>query len=202
MPRILVVEDDKDFLAALETMIRLEGYEVHLAADGDKGWLQALAKKRDIIVTDIDMPGVYGLDFVQRVRGEAALAHAYCILITGQGGQDSKLSALRAGADDFLEKPSSRQEILGRLEIAQKVLGVQQQLRAAEARAAKLAGVPTAVTAALTALDKAIADGQAAVAKKDVGGLVASIKAAKESAARIRAACGGTDAPAAEGSWL
>jgi len=201
MPRILIVEDDNDFRAALETMVRLEGHDVHLATNGETGLAQAQVKKPDIILTDIEMPGINGLDFVRKIRADADLQRAYCILITGQAGQDLKLAALRAGADDFLEKPASRQEILGRVEIAQKVLGVQQLQREAEARAASLADAPKQVLEALDPLEKAVASAETAIAKKDAASLVAAIKQAKESAARIRAACSGA-APAAEESWL
>ena len=201
MPRILIVEDDQDFRGALETMIRFEGYEVSMAHNGDTGFAQAQIKKPDVIITDVDMPGMNGLDFVRKVREDAELSRAYCILITGKGGQDSKLAALRAGADDFLEKPSSRQEILGRLEIAQKVLAVQQLQREAEARAQSLADAPKKTLEALDPLEKAIAAAEVAISKKDAASLVGAIKAAKECAAKIRAACAGGAAPS-EGSWL
>ena len=201
MPRILIVEDDQDFRSALETMIRFEGHDVNMAHNGETGFAQAQIRKPDILITDVDMPGINGLDFVRKVRGDAALQYTYCILITGKGGQDSKLAALRAGADDFLEKPSSRQEILGRIEIAQKVIGVQQLQREAEARAAAMADAPKKTLEALDPLEKAIASAEAAIAKKDAASLVSAIRQAKESAAKIRAACAGTAAPS-EGSWL
>jgi CheY-like chemotaxis protein len=201
MARILIVEDDQDFRTMLETMIRFEGHDVHLATNGETGLAQAQVKKPDILLTDIQMPGIDGYEFVRRVRADPALAHAYCILITGQGGQEAKLTALRAGADDFLEKPASRPEILGRVEIAQKVLGVQRMQREAEARAAALEEAPRKVLEALAGLDKAVEEAQAAISRKDAPGLVACIKGAKSAAAAIRAACTGTAAPS-EGSWL
>jgi DNA-binding response OmpR family regulator len=201
MPRVLIVEDDTGFRSMLETMVRLEGHDVSLAANGETGLAQAIAKRAEIVLSDIDMPAMNGLQLVKKLKSSPETATAYVILITGQGGQDAKLDALRAGADDFLEKPSSRQEILGRLEIAQKVMAVQQLQRAAEARAASLEGVPKKVLEAVDALDKAVAAAEDAIAKKNPGSLVTAIKAAKESATLIRGACGDAG-PQPEGSWL
>ena len=200
MPKILIVEDDNDFRTLLETMIRLEGHDVHLAQNGETGLAQAKVKKPDIILTDVQMPGLDGLEFVRRIRSDPELAHAYCILITGQGGQGLKLDALRAGADDFLQKPATQPEILGRVEIAQKVLGVQRMQREAEARATTLAEAPKKALESLNFLEKALNDAEAAVARKDAGGLVTSLKAAKEQVAATRAAGTGGAAPAGD-SW-
>jgi DNA-binding response OmpR family regulator len=201
MPRILIVEDDHGFRTMLETMVRLEGHEVHLAANGETGLAQARNKKPEIILSDLDMPGMNGIELVRQVRASTDLRHTYVILITGQGGQDAKLDALRAGADDFLEKPSSRQEILGRLEIAQKVMAVQQQQREAEARATTAEAASKKVLAELEAMEKAIALAEESVAKKNAAALGTAIQQAKEAVARARAS-GGTAAPAAGDSWL
>ena len=202
MPRILVVEDDHGFRTMLETMIRLEGHEVHLAANGETGLAQARNKKPDIILSDIDMPGMNGIELVKHVRGLPDLANTYLILLTGQGGQDAKLDALRAGADDFLEKPSSRQEILGRLEIAQKVMAVQRQVREAEAKVAALEDGAKKVGAELDALDKALLLAEDSVAKKNAAALGSALKAAKEASGKARAASGGGAGAGAGDSWL
>lgn len=201
MPRVLIVEDDHGFRTMLETMIRLEGHDVSLAANGETGFSQAMAKKPEIILSDIDMPAMNGLQLVKKLKSTAETSTAYIILLTGQGGQDAKLDALRAGADDFLEKPSSRQEILGRLEIAQKVMAVQRLQRDAEARAASLEGVPKKVLASVEVLEKAIAAAEEAIAKKNPTALSAAIKGAKEGAVLVRGACADVAAQP-EGSWL
>ncbi len=201
MPRILIVEDDTVFRTLVETMVRLEGNEVHLAANGETGLTQARNKKPDIILSDIQMPGMSGLEMVRHVREIPELAQCYVILITGTTAQEAKLEALRAGADDFLEKPSSREEILGRIEIAQKVMAIQKGQRDAEARVAVLEGAPKAVAAELDGLDAAVAAAEDAIARKSPGDLVAAVKKVKEAAARARAACdsgGGSSG----GSWL
>jgi CheY-like chemotaxis protein len=200
MPRILICEDDTVFRTLVETMVRLEGNEVHLAANGETGLAQAKNKKPDIILSDIQMPGMTGIELVRAVRQDPDLAHTYIILITGTSGQDAKLDALRAGADDFLEKPSTRDTILGRIEIAQKVMAVQQGQRAAEARAASLEAVPKAVGAELDGLDTAIASAEAAIAKKSPADLVAAVKMIKDAAVKARGACGG--GASSGGSWL
>ena len=201
MPRILIVEDDTVFRTLVETMVRLEGNEVHLAANGETGLVQAKNKKPDIILSDIQMPGMSGLELVREIRKVPDLARCYVILLTGTTAQEAKLDALRAGADDFLEKPSSREEILGRIEIAQKVMAIQQGQREAEARAASLEGVPKAVAGELDALDAALKSAEDAIARKNPADLVAAVKAIKEAAAKARAACGDAGASSG-GSWL
>ena len=201
MPRVLIVEDDLGFRTMLETMVRLEGHDVSLAANGETGLAQAIAKRSEIILSDIDMPALDGLQLAKKIKAHPDLADAYIILITGQGGQDHKLDALRAGADDFLEKPSSRQEILGRLEIAQKVMAVQRLQRDAEAKAASLEAVPKKVLESLAVLEKAIADAEDAISKKNPGALSTAIKAAKEASVLVRGACSAVGVQP-EGSWL
>ncbi len=201
MPRILIVEDDIDFRTLLETMIRLEGHDVFLAANGETGLSQARNRKPDIILSDVEMPGMTGIELIRAVRADAGIAHAYIILVTGKAGQEAKLDALRAGCDDFLEKPSTRQEILGRIEIAQKVMAVQRKLNEAEDRVNALADIPARVSAELVAVDAALAAMQSAIAKKDAATLVAAVKEAREAAARARAACDAGPPPAADG-WL
>lgn len=201
MPRVLIAEDDQGFRTMLETMVRLEGHDVSLASNGETALAQAQAKKPDILLSDIEMPGMTGLQLAGKIKATKELSHCYVILITGQGGQEAKLDALRAGADDFLEKPSSRQEILGRLEIAQKVMAVQRQQKDAEDRAASMEAVPKSVLAALDPLDKALGAAEEAIGKKNAAALVAAMKSAKESASLIRGACAGVP-PQSEGSWL
>ncbi len=201
MPRVLIAEDDQGFRTVLETMVRLEGHDVSLASNGETAFAQAQAKKPDILLSDIEMPGMTGLQLATKIKATKELSHCYIILITGVGGQEAKLDALRAGADDFLEKPSSRQEILGRLEIAQKVMAVQRQQREAEERATSLEGVPKNVLAAMDAMDKSLAAAEEAIGKKNAAALVTSMKAAKESAALVRGACSAVP-PQGEGSWL
>ena len=201
MPRILIVEDDAIFRTLLETIVRLEGNEVHLAANGETGLSQAKNKKPDIILSDIQMPGMSGLEMVKAVRKLPDLAHCYIILITGSTSQEAKLDALRAGADDFLEKPSNREEILTRIEIAQKVMAIQSSLRQAEEKAAGLQDTPKKVLGELDGLDRALATAEGAIARKSPGDLVAAVKEIKVAAAKARAACG-SPGEAAGGSWL
>ena len=200
MPRILVVEDDTGFRTLLETMIRLEGHEVSLASNGETGFSQARNKKSEIVLSDVDMPGMNGIELVRKIRETPETAGAYVILLTGQGGQDAKLDALRAGADDFLEKPSSRQEILGRLEIAQKVMAVQRQQREAEEKSSTLEAWTKNATGEIENVEKALAAAEEAVAKKNAPALLAALKDAKEAAGKAKSAP--PAAGGAEGSWL
>jgi len=202
MSRILIVEDDPDFRALLETMLRLEGHEVHLAANGETGLTQAHNRRPEIILSDVDMPGLSGTQLTQKVRSDPATAHAYIILITGRGEQETKLDGLRAGADDFVVKPSSQSEILGRLEIAQKVIGVQAQVRDAEARAAALAEVPRSVESEINSLEQYLFQAEESIGKKDARALAAAVKAAGDSVKKVRHICSSTGGAPPGDSWL
>jgi DNA-binding response OmpR family regulator len=202
MPRILIVEDDPGFRSILETMIRLEGHEVHLAADGSRGLEQARSRKPDIVLTDLEMPGMNGVDLCKAIKADAATAHTYVIMLTGQGGQGAKLDGLRAGVDDFLVKPSSAPEIHGRLEIAQKVMAVLASEREARKRADTASASLVAANGAIAGLEKALGEAEAAVTQKNAPALVDAIKRAREAAAVVKsAASSSAPAPAAD-SWL
>jgi DNA-binding response OmpR family regulator len=202
MPRILIVEDDPGFRSILETLLRLEGHEVHLAADGARGLEQARSRKPDIVLTDLEMPGMSGLDLCKALKAEPSTAHAYIIMLTGQGGQGAKLDGLRAGVDDFLVKPSSGPEIHGRLEIAQKVMAVMSSEREARKKADTTAAALGAATGALDALVKSLDEAEAAILQKNAAALGTALKAAKEHAARAKAAATSAAPAASESSWL
>jgi DNA-binding response OmpR family regulator len=202
MPRILIVEDDQGFRTMLEMMIRLEGHEVYLAADGKRGLEQAKSRKPDIILTDLDMPEMTGMDLCKAVKADPSLANAYVIMLTGQGGQSTKLDGLRAGVDDFLVKPSSAGEIHGRLEIAQKVMAVIASEREARERADKVSAALQSATTSINEAEKAMEQAAAAMAKKDVATLTGAMKKAGDSIAKAKAAiAAGAPAPVAD-SWL
>lgn len=202
MPRILIVEDDQGFRTMLEMMIRLEGHEVFLATDGKRGLEQAKSRKPDIILTDLDMPEMTGMDLCKAVKAEPSLANTYVIMLTGQGGQSTKLDGLRAGVDDFLVKPSSAGEIHGRLEIAQKVMAVIASEREARERADKVSAALQSATTSINEAEKAMEQAATAMAKKDVATLTGAIKKAGDSIAKAKAAiAAGAPAPVAD-SWL
>jgi two-component system response regulator MprA len=111
--RILVVDDEPQLRRALERALKLEGYDVALAADGEQA-LAALADEHpDAIVLDVLMPKLDGLEVCRRMR--AAGDHTPVLVLTARDAVSDRVDGLDAGADDYLVKPFALEELLARL---------------------------------------------------------------------------------------
>jgi two-component system response regulator MprA len=111
-PRVLVVEDDEEIAQVLQRSLRLEGYEVRLAADGEAALAAAGAFNPDLVVLDLGLPGLDGIDVARRLRGGDDVP---ILMLTARDAVESRVEGLDAGADDYLVKPFERQELLARL---------------------------------------------------------------------------------------
>ena len=111
-PRVLVVEDDEDIAQVLQRSLRLEGYEVRLAADGMVALDQAHAFAPDLVILDLGLPRLDGIDVARRLRGDGDVP---ILVLTARDAVESRVEGLDAGADDYLVKPFDRQELLARL---------------------------------------------------------------------------------------
>jgi DNA-binding response OmpR family regulator len=111
-PRVLVVEDDDEIAQALQRSLRMEGYEVRIARDGDEALKAADAFNPDLVVLDLGLPKVDGMDVARalRERGDVPI-----LILTARDAVDARVEGLDAGADDYLVKPFERQELLARL---------------------------------------------------------------------------------------
>ena len=111
--RVLVVEDDEEIAQVLQRSLRLEGYEVKLAADGVRGLDEAHAFLPDIIVLDLGLPRLDGIDVAKRLRDDGD--DTPILMLTARDALESRVEGLDGGADDYLVKPFERQELLARL---------------------------------------------------------------------------------------
>ncbi|MGH9065696.1 MAG: response regulator transcription factor [Acidimicrobiales bacterium] len=111
--RILVVDDEPAVLGALDRALRLEGYEVDLAADGEAALRAVSAAAPDAIVLDVLMPRVDGLEVCRRLR--AVGDQTPVLLLTARTAVADRVAGLDAGADDYLAKPFALEELLARL---------------------------------------------------------------------------------------
>jgi len=111
-PRVLVVEDDAEIAQALQRSLRMEGYEVRIAEDGDAALGESEAFNPDLVVLDLGLPKVDGMDVARllRERGDVPI-----LILTARDAVDARVEGLDAGADDYLVKPFERQELLARL---------------------------------------------------------------------------------------
>jgi two-component system OmpR family response regulator len=115
MPRVLVIEDERKLLRALERGLRAEGYEVAAAADGDEGCRLALAQPFDCIVLDWMLPGRDGLRVLADLRRAGRAVPV--LLLTARDAVEDRVTGLDAGADDYLVKPFAFAELLARLRV-------------------------------------------------------------------------------------
>ncbi|MEH0339341.1 response regulator [Cutibacterium namnetense] len=118
--RILIADDDPQFLRALRITLRARGYEVLLARDGQHALEMAIDHKPDIILLDLGMPRLDGVKVIEAVRGWSS---APILVISGRSGSAEKVEALDAGADDYVTKPFSMDELLARIRVLTRRIG-------------------------------------------------------------------------------
>jgi len=102
--KILIIEDNLDSRDLLCKLLRLSGYDVSVAADGETGYLAAIGDRPDLIITDINMPKIDGIEFVKRIRIDRVLGSIPIMVVTAYGPGVTH-EAQQAGADATLDKP-------------------------------------------------------------------------------------------------
>lgn len=110
---ILVIEDDRDIARLLDLHLREVGYEVQVAQDGVIGCQQALSKPYDLIVLDLMLPGMEGVDICRTLRAKAR--YTPILMLTAKSTELDRVLGLEVGADDYLTKPFSIRELLARV---------------------------------------------------------------------------------------
>lgn len=113
--RILVIDDEPSILNVVTAYLRPEGYEVNTAADGPAGLKAARVFKPDLIVLDIMLPGLDGIELLTQLRRES---NVYVIMLTAKAEETDKVIGLSVGADDYLTKPFSPRELVARIKSA------------------------------------------------------------------------------------
>ncbi|MDI3534668.1 MAG: two-component system, OmpR family, response regulator ArlR [Thermosediminibacterales bacterium] len=110
--RVLIIEDEKGIARLMELELEHEGYKVAIAHDGIKGLEMALAQNWDIILLDLLLPGLDGLEVCRRIRRQSDTP---IIMITAKDGTGDKIAGLDTGADDYITKPFAIEELLARI---------------------------------------------------------------------------------------
>ncbi len=113
--KILVIDDEQSIVDLVTAYLRKEGYEVHVAMDGPAGLKAARSLKPDLIVLDIMLPGLDGIELLSRLRRESDV---YVIMLTAKSEETGKIVGLSVGADDYLTKPFSPRELVARVKAA------------------------------------------------------------------------------------
>jgi two-component system KDP operon response regulator KdpE len=116
-PLILVIDDEIQIRRFLRVSLEANGFRVHEAASGQDGLLQMTMLKPDIVILDLGLPDVEGLEVLRRLR---EWSHTPVIVLSVRDADEDKIALLDAGADDYLTKPFSMGELLARLRMAQR----------------------------------------------------------------------------------
>jgi len=115
MTKILVIDDEPTIVNLVQAYLKPEGYEVFTATDGPSGLKAVRAFKPDLIVLDVMLPGMDGLELLSRLRRESQV---YVILLTARTEETDKIVGLSVGADDYVTKPFSPRELVARVKAA------------------------------------------------------------------------------------
>lgn len=116
-PKILVVDDESNILDVVELYLLREGYKVLRAADGATALSLYAEQKPDLVLLDIMLPQIDGMEVLRRLRAQGPQA-APVILLTAKSQEEDKLSGLETGADDYITKPFSPRELVARVKVA------------------------------------------------------------------------------------
>ena len=115
IPSILIIDDEPNIIELATAYLSREGYELHTASDGPSGLKAARAFKPDLIVLDVMLPGLDGLELLSTLRRESQV---YVILLTSRSEETDKIIGLSLGADDYMTKPFSPRELVARIKAA------------------------------------------------------------------------------------
>lgn len=157
---ILVIEDDRDISRLVELHLHDLGYAVQLVHDGAEGLRQALARSFDLIILDVMLPGMEGLELCRRLRAQPP--YTPILMVTAKSSEVDRVLGLEVGADDYLTKPFSIRELLARVKAlfrraegfaergstgAQKVIRVRDLIIDVEKRKVTVGGLAADLTA-------------------------------------------------------
>ena len=115
MPRVLIIDDDRDLLNVCRVGLAALGHIVRTAQDGNGGLAEAAVSAPEVIVLDLGLPDLDGMDVCKRIRGWGDVP---IVVLSADGSEDRKVDALNGGADDYMTKPFGMRELDARLRVA------------------------------------------------------------------------------------
>jgi two-component system response regulator CpxR len=110
---LLLVEDDKELAALMVRFLSRHGFHVDVVSDGREGLARALANQNDLVILDVMLPHLAGMEILRCVRRRSRIP---IIIVTARGAHEDRVAGLKAGADDYLSKPFEPDELLARIE--------------------------------------------------------------------------------------
>jgi DNA-binding response OmpR family regulator len=112
---ILIIEDEKEIRNLLVHYLRKEGFAPSVAPDGETGLAKARAEKPDLVLLDILLPRMDGLDLLRRIRSDQEIGRTPVVMLTAKGDETDRIVGLELGADDYIPKPFSPREVVARI---------------------------------------------------------------------------------------
>lgn len=137
MKKILVIDDETDIVELVSYNLKKEGFEVDSSYDGETALKKIKAVPYDLIVLDLMLPGVQGLELCRIIRGDPSIAATPIVMLTAKGEEVDKVLGLEIGADDYMIKPFSPRELVARIKA---ILRRSEQHKPAPAEDGKLTG--------------------------------------------------------------
>jgi two-component system KDP operon response regulator KdpE len=114
-PVVVVVEDEPQIRRFLRATLQGHGYRLFEAANGADGLVEAASRQPDVVIIDLGLPDMDGLEVIRRLREWSSVP---VLVLSARGGERDKVTALDAGADDYIEKPFGTEELLARIRVA------------------------------------------------------------------------------------
>ena len=130
-PSVLIVDDDDLVLAHLQQLVVAAGYLVFTATGGSQAMQQLEASAASIVITDLNMPGMDGLELCRRIRQRVWPGYVYIVFLTGRDDEKDILAGLDAGADDYMSKRTPAVQFTARLRTAKRILALEYSLKSA-----------------------------------------------------------------------
>lgn len=140
--RILLIEDDPAISNVVELNLKLDNYEVFLAADGEEGLKMVDEVRPDLIILDVMMPKIDGWQVLMQLKSEDSTREIPVIMLTAIDDEQSKVIGLRGGADDYVPKPFSPLELAARVKVILDRVGRSQHQPAPDTETARLEQIP------------------------------------------------------------
>ncbi|MFQ5401068.1 MAG: response regulator [Anaerolineae bacterium] len=154
--RVLLVDDHAEVLKLLGLMFQKAGYEVYTAKDGHEALIKAREVAPNLILLDVMMPGLSGIEVCRQLRADATTAHVPIIMLSAKGQVPDKVLGFEAGADDYVTKPVARQELLARASALLQRVQFAQKGQTSSARIIAVIGAKGGVGATSVAVNVAI----------------------------------------------
>lgn len=129
--KTLIADDDEITRLLLSSALTKLGHQVHAVTNGSAAWEAWHTGEFPFVISDWMMPDLDGLEFCRRIRAERRADYTYIVLLTSRAGKANYLEAMTAGTDDFITKPFEKEALAARLRVAERILRLHGDLRAA-----------------------------------------------------------------------